>query len=340
MPFTTLSDVWVPEVFASYQTNDPVESSDFIQSGVAVAAPAFNELANGPGRITTMPFWNPLDYTIEPNYDNDVYTDIAEPQKVNTGEMIARVSDLNEGWNSPDLVTTLSGKDPLKMVAGVVDGYWTAQFQRRCIATAIGVYNDNVAANGSDMVIDISDAAAAVDAANRISATTMTSAMLTLGDRYKNLKTIVMHSIVFGGLLASEQIVYVRPSQGPDEIPTYLGKRVIVDDGMPVVGGNGTTISYKYLSIVFGAGAFGYGKGTPKTPQEFQRAADRGNGGGTETLWIRKRWIIHPFGYSFTSATITGPGLAPTWADLKLATNWTRVANRKDLPLAFIVSNG
>lgn len=340
MPFTTLGDVWIPEVFASYQTNDPVESSDFIQSGVAVSNPAFQALADGPSRITTMPFWNPLDYTIEPNYDNDVYTDIAEPQKVSAGEMIARVSDLNEGWNSPDLVTTLSGRDPLRMVAGVVDNYWTAQFQRRCIAAAVGIYNDNVAGNAGDMVIDISDAAAAVDAANRISASTMTAASLTLGDRYQNLRTIAMHSIVFGGLLAAEQIVYVRPSQGPSDIPTYMGKRVVVDDGLPVVGGNGTTIAYKYLSIVFGEGAFGYGRGTAKTPQEFQRTADRANGGGTETLWIRKRWIIHPFGYSFTSATITGPGLAPTWADLKLATNWTRVANRKDLPLAFIVSNG
>ena len=56
MPYTTLNDVWIPEVFASYQINDPVESTAFVDSGIAVSSPAFEELANGPGRITTMPF--------------------------------------------------------------------------------------------------------------------------------------------------------------------------------------------------------------------------------------------------------------------------------------------
>jgi len=341
MPFTTLADVWIPEVFASYQTNDPVESTDFIQSGIAVASPAFQDLANGAGRITTMPFWNPLDASIEPNYSNDVYTDIAEPQKVNTGEMVARISDLNEGWNSPDLVTQLSGRDPLKMVAQTVDTYWQEQFQRRAIATAIGVYNDNVAANAGDMVVDISAAGApgTVTDANRISSDVFIRAAFTMGDRYKNIGAVAMHSVVLQKLVSEDQIVYTRPSGGLLDVPTYLGKRVIVDDGMPIVGGNGTTVAFKYLVIAFAAGAFGYGRGQAKVPQEFQRAADRANGGGTETLWIRKRWIIHPFGYSFNSTVITGPGLSPTWADLKDATNWTRIASRKNVPMAFMVVN-
>lgn len=341
MPFTTLGDVWIPEVFASYQTNDPVERTDFINSGVAIASPAFQELANGPGRITTMPFWNPLDASVEPNYSNDVYTDIAEPQSVNTGEMIARVSDLNEGWNSPDLVTQLSGRDPLRMVAATVDTYWEEQFQRRCIATAIGVYNDNVASGGGDMVVDISAAGApgTVTDANRISNTAVINAAFTMGDRYKDIGVIAMHSMVLAKLVSEDQIVYVRPSTGQIDVPTYLGKRVVVDDGMPIVGGNGGTVAYKYLTIAFGRAAFGYGRGTAKVPQEYERMPARANGGGTETLWIRKRWIIHPFGYSFTSTVITGPGLSPTWSDLKDATNWTRVLSRKNVPLAFIVTN-
>lgn len=340
MPFTTLGDVWIPEVFASYQTNDPVESTDFISSGVAVASPAFNGLAQGAGRITTMPFWSPLDAGTEPNYSNDVYTDIAEPQKVSAGEMTARVADLNEGWNSPDLVAQLSGRDPLKMVAAKVDTYWQEQFQRRAIATAIGIYNDNVAANGGDMVNNISSADMTVGAANRIDATAFVKAVMTLGDRFKNIGTIAMHSIPYAGLVAAEQIQYLRPSSGSIDLPHYLGKRVIIDDGLPIIGGDGSTVAFKYLSILFGAGAIGYGKGQAKVPSEYERMAARANGGGTETLWSRKRWILHPFGYSFTSATITGPGMAPTWADLKLATNWTRILSRREVPMAFLVSNG
>ena len=149
-----------------------------------------------------------------------------------------------------------------------------------------------------------------------------------------------MHSVLFSTLLQADQIVYIKPSTGSLDIPTYLGKRVIVDDGMPIVGGNGTTVAFKYLCILFGQGAFGYGAGQAKVPSEFKRDPERGNGGGFETLWSRKRWVIHPFGYSFTSTTITGPGLSPTWADLKLATNWERKLGRKNVPLAFLVVNG
>ncbi len=341
MAYTQLSDVWVPDVFASYQTIDPVESTDFVSSGIAVSSPALETLANGPGRITDIPFWQKLDASIEPNYSNDVFTDIADPQKVSTGLMVARVADLNEGWNSPDLVTQLSGKDPLKMVAATVDEYWQMQFQRRCIATAIGVYNDNVAGNAGDMVLNISAAGApgTVTSANRLSNSAFITAIMTLGDRFKQIGAVAMHSMVFAGLAQADQIVYVTPSSGSIDIPTYLGKRVIIDDGLPIIGGDGTTVAYKYLTILFGNGAFGYGKGTPLVPTEFERVASRANGGGTETLWSRKRWIIHPQGYTFTSATVTGPGLSPTWADLKLATNWTRVVSRKNVPLAFLVSN-
>lgn len=339
MAATTLSDVWIPEVFASYQINDSVESTAFVESGVAQTNALFNELANGPGRVTTMPFWNDLDASIEPNYSNDVYTDIAEPQALNTGEMLARISDLNEGWGASDLIQQLNGTDPLKLVAAKVDAYWNRQFQRRVIATAVGIYNDNVATGGSDMVIDVSDAAAAVDAANQISASNVINAMLTFGDTLDTVGVIALHSVVYGTLLKQDLITFIKPSTGDVQIATYLGKRVIVDDGMPIIGGNGTTVAFKYLCILFAPGAIGYGRGNAKVPQEFERAPARGNGGGFETLWVRKRWVVHPAGYTFTSTTITGPGLSPTWADLRLATNWTRIFGRKSVGIAFLVVN-
>lgn len=339
MTNVTLSDVWIPSVFASYQIKDSVEKTAFVESGIAVTNSLFNQLADGPGRITTMPFWNDLDPSVEPNYSNDVYTDIAEPQGLGTGEMLARISDLNEGWGASDLVSSLNGTDPLKLIAGRVDAYWNRQFQRRAIATAVGVFNDNVAANSGDMVIDISDAAMAVDAANQISATAVINAALTMGDSLETIGAIALHSVVYGTLLKADLITFIKPSDGTTDIPTYLGKRVIVDDSMPIVGGDGSTVAYKYLCVMFAPGAFGYGKGNARVPQEMERAPARGNGGGFETLWIRKRWIIHPVGYSFTSTTITGPGLSPTWADLKLATNWTRVFDRKTVGMAFLVVN-
>lgn len=340
MPRTTLADVFIQDVFESYQVEDSVEKTAFVESGAVVASAAFNELAQTSGRITTMPFWRPLDASTEPNYDNDVYTDVAEPQAVGTDEMIARIADLNEGFSSADLVIPISGKEPLKYVAAHIDGYWNQQFQRRVLATSIGIYNDNVAANGGDMVVNISISDGTVTDANRFSAEAVVNATLTLGDAMSKITGLAVHSVVYGRMLKLDLIDFVPDSEGKLTIPTYMGKTVIVDDGLPVLPGTGAAPKLQYVCILFGTGAFGYARGTPAKPSEFEREASRGNGGGFETLWSRKRWIIHPYGFSFTSTTITGPGYAPTWADLKLATNWERKLSRKHIPLAFLVVNG
>jgi hypothetical protein len=340
MARTTLADVWVPETFASYQINDPIRQTALVSSGILSVSPLLQDAASGAGFLTTAPFCNPIDSSLEPNYSNDVYTDIADPQKITAGEMTMRVSDLNEGWSSADLVATLVGKDPLKQVAAQIDGYWQEQLQRRLIATAIGVYNDNVTDNGGDMVVNKSSADMTVTDANLFGASAIVAAQLTLGDRMGKMAGIALHSVVYARMVENDMIQYMQDSKGALTIPTYMGMYVIVDDGMPVIGGDGTTVAFKYLTILFGRGAFGYGAGTPKVPFEYEREASRANGGGFETLWVRKRWIIHPMGYDFKSVTITGPGYSPTWADLKLDTNWERKLARKNVPLAFLVTNG
>ena len=338
MAQTTLSDVFVPEVFGSYVNNNSPEKSAFVASGAVVANSMLDMYAAGPGFITTLPFWNDLDSSVEPNYSNDVFTDVAQPQKITAGEQVARNADLNEGFSSMDLVAAIAGSDPNKRIAERVDAYWMKQFQRRSLAVAIGVYNDNVAANGKDMVVDItSQIAGTITDNNRFSSAAFIDASFTLGDSFDSLAAIALHSMVARKMVVNNEIEFVPDSDGKLTIPTYKGKRVIIDDGMPSFG---TGVDRKYLSILFGQGAIGYGKASAKVPEEMEREAARGNGGGVETLWTRRRWMIHPFGYKFLSQTITGPGLSPTWADLALASNWERVLDRKQVPMAFLLTNG
>ena len=90
--------------------------------------------------------------------------------------------------------------------------------------------------------------------------------------------------------------------------------------------------------MLFGEGAIGYGMGTPAVPVEVDRDPAKGVGSGLETLWERNTWLIHPSGYNFTSASVASE--SPTLAELRTAGNWTRVFDRKSIPIAFLVTNG
>lgn len=337
MANTELSDIFVPEVFASYQVNDAVEKTAFVESGVVALNPELDARAKAGGYLTTIPFWNDLDASIEPNYSNTTYTDIAEPQKITSDEMTSRISYLNEGFSSSDLNKELAGSDPMQRIAARVDAYWQRQFQRRVLAIAVGVYNDNVADGNSDMTVDVtSTTPGTITDANRFDASSFVDAQFTMGDRVGNLGVFATHSMVYKRMVKQQLIDFIRDADGKLLWAEYLGARIVIDDGMPTFG---TGVDRKYLSILFGAGAIGYGRGNPRKPTAISRYEERANGGGVEVLWSRKTWLIHPAGYDFLSTTITGPGLSPTWENLQDEDNWERVLDRKNIPMAFYLTN-
>lgn len=338
MAEVTLSDVIIPDVYASYITINSPELTAFGQSGVLSAGGAWDAYAATPGFTTTMPFWNDLDASVEPNYGNDVYTDVAVPQDVNTGEQVARIALLNEGWASMRFVKELLKQDPMQHIANRINAFWDKQLQRRAVAVSLGIYNDNVASGGSDMVIDISITSGTVTDANRFNTDAFVDTAFTLGDHYENLAAIAVHSMIARKMVKNNEIEEVRDSEGNLLMSTFKGKVVVIDDGLPTFGSG----QYRqYLSILWGNGAIGFGQDSVAFADgEVDREPARGNGQGVDTLWSRRKWLIHPFGFKFLSTTITGPGLSPTWANLALATNWERILSRKHIPMAFLVTNG
>ena len=345
MAITTIGDIVTGNVpvLLSYMTQDPVEKTAFFQSGILAPTPYAAEIARGPSNLANIPFWKAIDSSIEPNYSNDIYQDIATPRNVQTGEMMARVAYLNEGFGQADLTVELTSQNPLQSVATRLDNFWQRQAQRRLLATSLGIYNDNVAATDAfhtqnDMVVDVSatlgfDAGAFIDATQTMGDALMSNTGEVLG-------VIAMHSFVYGQARKQQLIDFIRDAENNTMFATYQGYRVVVDDSMTVVG---TGNDRKFISIIFGNGAIGYGEGNPTNPLAYEREESRGNGGGVETLWSRKTWLLHPLGYSFTSAVITGNGSetvprSASWQDLAQATNWNRVVDRKHVPVAFLVT--
>ena len=172
---------------------------------------------------------------------------------------------------------------------------------------------------------------AAQNAGTKIGADNVIAALGTMGDAYASISAIAMHSKVFQALQSQNVIVYEVPAGADVSIPTYLGHRVIVDDGCPVVAG--ATDGFKYTCYLFGEGAIALGEGGAPVPSE----TDRDSLAGEDFLIVRRHFLLHPRGAAFQSASVAGT--TPTNIELEGVTNWSRVYQRKNVRLASLVVN-
>ena len=347
MASVLLSDVIIPDIYLSYQAVDSPEKSLLVTSGVVVSNPLIQQLADAAGTTGTVPFWQDLDTTQEPNYSTDSPSDVAVPDKVTASDMSTRKAFVNKGYSSADLVAEVAGSDPMQRIRNRFGVWWKRQFQHRLIAMMTGIYNANVANNvagnipgpasfAGDMIVNIAvDAIANQSNNTRFTRAAFVQACFTMGDMFDQITTIVVHSAVYRTMVDNDDIAFIRPSKGTTEIPYFMGKLVLVDDTMPMVPG--ATDGFKYTCYMFGGGCIGYAAGAPPVPVEVYRRPDQGNGAGIEQLWERKTWLMHPFGYNWTNNTVTGQ--SPTNANMALGANWSRVVARKNVPLAFLVVN-
>jgi hypothetical protein len=338
MAMVQLADIINVTVFNDLAPEIYPEKTALFESGVVVRDPLADALCAADGLDGTLPYWNDLDPTAEPNYSSDAAT-TETPLKVAQESQKVRKAFLNEGWSATNLARELAmGADPMRHIRNRLDTFWTRQWQRRIMATLRGVYNNNVASDSSDMVYKASLTGAGTPAAsNKFTRAAFTAAMFTMGDRADDLRAIAVHSVTMKQMMDNEDIDFIPDSEGKPTIPTYLGKRVIVDDGSLTFTDNGNP---NYISILFGSAAIAYGDAVPLNAIAIERSEAAGHGGGIETLWSRKRWLLHPLGHSNDNATSSGPGgVSQNWSDLALATNWSRTFYRKNVPLAFLVTN-
>lgn len=322
MPSTTtqLTDIFVGDY---YQTLDPVNSPEktaVYQSGIVIKNEALDAIANNGQGSSTISYWQDLDADEAPNLSNDDPDDLGEVGKAAQGSMQARTLYLNKGYGVADLTAELANSEPMQHIRNRFGKYWERQWQRYLLGSARGVIASNIANNGGDMVID---------AGASISANAFQDAAFTAGDTADQFSAMGVHSVVMNQMVKQDLIEYLRDSEGRIVLATYLGKPIFMDDGLTY--GNG-----QYLSLIFGAGAFGYGEGTPKVPVELERKPSGGNGGGAEILWERKTYLLQPAGFSWKGNT--NPNTSPTITQYANAANWERVFERKQVPFAAVIS--
>lgn len=111
-------------------------------------------------------------------------------------------------------------------IAEKLSGKWASNLQKVLIKSLEGVF---AAASMANQVKDISTLSST---AGVISADALIDAMYLLGDNYDQLSGLAMHSAVMQKLAKLNLIDYLPDSEGKPGLPTYMGKTVIVDDGI------------------------------------------------------------------------------------------------------------
>lgn len=336
MSTTRISDVIIPEVYMSYDAVNSPEKTVFVESGIVTRTPMLDQKANEGGETINIPFWKDLDSSVEENLGSSDPAVVATAQKITTAKQIARVVNVNQWYSNSDLASQLAGSDANQHVRNRFGAYWARRWQKKIISICKGLLADNIAANSGDMVINVAaEAIGSQSAATKWSRSNFTSAVFTMGDAADSISALAVHSAVLKQMVDADDIDYIQDSKGALTIPTFMGKRVIVDDSLPVTAGS--TSGFKYTTIIFGQGALGYGEGTVNAPVALRREEMQGNGQGVDYIGERRKWLIHPFGYKCTGTPTAEGGL--TNAQLENANCWERVIDRKSVPLAFLVTN-
>ena len=307
---TIISDVIVPEIFNPYVIERTAELSALVRSGIIVRNPELDKLAMAGGKLINMPYWKDLTGDDEVLSDSSALT----PGKIGSGQDIAVLLMRGKAWGVNDLAKALSGDDPMKAIGDLVAEYWARMKQKVLLAELKGVFS---AASMSGNVHDIS---AELDAAAKISGSSFITAKNKLGDNSDKLTAVMMHSATFTALEQQNLIAYIPNSQGIVEFPTYMGKRIIVDDGCPV------DVDV-YTTYLFGEGAIGEGNGAAPVPTE----TDRDSLAGEDILINRQHFLLHPRGVKFTSSSVVGS--SPTNTELATAANWNRVYENKNVKI-------
>src|SRR5215475_6887580 len=335
MAKTAVADVIIPTEFEKYAIERTAELSNFGQSGIVEMSPEFDALTQVGGREVKMPFWKDLTATRQLLSDAAPLT----VNKITSDQDIARLHNDAQVWSVNHLAKVVSGDDPMQAIVDLVGAYWARTDEGLVISCLKGMFG---AASMAGNLLGIhSESAAGATAATKLNGATFVDACAKLGDAASLLTTVAMHSATEAALRKLDLIDFLPDSEGKASLATFQGRRVVVDDTLPTRAG--TTDGTVYTTYLFGQGAFAKGvaplDGTPLQ-----------GGFGTEGVELarvpldsdtvlinRRRYVLHPRGVKFTSASVAGD--SPTNTELETASNWVRVWENKNVRLVAITHN-
>lgn len=340
MSKTIITDILIPTVWEPYIIQRTADYSVFVESGIIGMDPEFDTIAGGGGLTDNMPFYNDLTGT------RQIMSDAADldVNKITTGKDICRLQKDANAWSVNSLAKWLSGDDPMSAIGSLIGEYWAREDADILIASIKGVLAALDAESGDPNLSKIaSESNAGQSDATKLNASTFIDSLLKLGDRQDRVTALAIHSTTEAALKKADLIDYLPDSTGKASLSYFQGRRIIIDDRMPVRDGTTDAASKVYTSLLFGTGFFAKGSAP--------LSADPLEGGfgsegleyarkplGHDSLLInRRRFILHPRGIKWNESSVAGT--SPTNAELATAANWTRVYESKNVRVIGLMHN-
>lgn len=347
MATVRLSDVVIPEFYYNYVVADTAEKTELVQSGVIERSSQLDDALAGGSHLFNLPFWNDLKNE-EENISSDDPAVNSVPKKITANKEVQVRLARNQSWSAMDLSGQLAGSDPIAATLSHIASYWRRRQQAAFVATMAGLFAQNDTATDAthtqyDLTHDIKGTAF-TNGVTTFSAKAFNDAILTIGDAMGDLSAIMVNSVVFTQMKNNDLIKYVPESQinaiasqqYNGGVPTFQGRRVIIDDAVPMRAGVAET-------WIFGRGAVKMGLWTPPGNKgfEYERKPSGGNGAGEEIVHSRLHMCIHPTGHAWNVASVAGGGPKNdnTAGNLAHADSWKRVfPERKQIKIARLIT--
>lgn len=306
MAKTQVADIQMPVGYADYVREQSVKKNALFASGAISNVP---NLAITKGGILNMPFVKQLSGSVQNLADNASLT----LNKVATGKQTAVVNSLGNAWSVNDLSSAYAGEDFSGHVAEMLAEYWAGVMNDIAVATLKGV-----CANTTFAAAHVLDVSGGTGDAAKFTYAGVIDTEFKMGDARSKIAAWVAHPDVVAYAEKLELIQYLPNSAG-QAVRMFRGKPIIEEASL-------TAASTVYTMFGVAAGALSYAEGLDLNEVE----VDRDILAGDNILASRRSFVLHPQGFANGLAIGTN-GETPTAAALATGTNWTAVAELKNI---------
>lgn len=295
-----------------------------ITSGIALPDANIAQRMFKGGKGIELPFWKRTNARSEVLSEESPMT----THKIVAGGDYAAVHARGIGYSSNDLSELFAGSDPMGEMTTMVADDWSGSFQEVLLSSLKGIF---ASTSMKDHIIDISKKEGE---AGVLSNNALIDAIYLLGDNFKSLTGLAMHSAVMGKL-AKLKLLDDYPRDAANTAPefdTYMRRRIIVDDEIApetiTVGSDENAKAYPIY--LFGQGAVAYNESAALMEVE----PDRDSGQGDDYLYTRRVFTMHPRGIKWKG---NPAGATASNTELETGTNWELVEDSKNVVIAKLV---